>query len=821
MSVQEIAMEQGNTAVRDGDLPREASAGALLDALGADWRELALAAAAAYQHRMTAARDIVLAVGPRTVRLRVEPTTTVAALAGEARAQLARNAGNAGDAGDSADAARTADADAPPVSARVLFADAAADGEAAADNEDGGPEHPACALAFAFAFDPRTARLRAGARAAGSGSSSDHTDPEAAEHACRLGHFTQRLLEAGPTAEIGRIDLLTPAEYRRIMHEWNDTAHEVPDLTLPELVQANAAAHPGRLAVSREGERLTYAELDARANRIARLLIASGAGAGDIVAMVLPRSVDYVVTCLAVTKTGAAYLPVDTSYPVERINQVLSDAKASHVVTVTGLTGSVLVAAEQLVLDDEATVARLDGSDPTSPTDADRRAPLTPDTPAYVLYTSGSTGRPKGVVVAHRAITNRLHHMQHQIPLGPDDRLLQKTPAGFDVTVREVFWPLLAGASIVVADPDGHRDPAYLAETIAAENITIAHFVPSGLKVFLQEPDAAKCVSLRRVVCGGEALPAELQAWFASVLEADLFNVYGPTEAAVDVTSMLCPRNPEPGPVLIGRPVWNTRLYVLDEQRRQLPPGAIGELYLAGVQLAEGYLGQPELTADRFVDDPYGEPGARMYRSGDAARWRSDGVIEFFGRLDHQVKIRGFRVELEEIESVLLRDGQLSQAVCLVREDTPGDQRLVAYLVSATGTAPDVAKLSAQAEAALPDYMVPSAFVVLDELPLTPNEKLDRKALPKPTAPVAQAGRAPATPEELLVAGLFTELLGVSSVGVEQEFFALGGNSLLASRLINRLHERSGVRLRIKKVFEDSSVRAIAGLINPAPAHAR
>lgn len=396
MSVQEIAMEQGNTAVRDGDLPREASAGALLDALGADWRELALAAAAAYQHRMTAARDIVLAVGPRTVRLRVEPTTTVAALAGEARAQLARNAGNAGDAGDSADAARTADADAPPVSARVLFADAAADGEAAADNEDGGPEHPACALAFAFAFDPRTARLRAGARAAGSGSSSDHTDPEAAEHACRLGHFTQRLLEAGPTAEIGRIDLLTPAEYRRIMHEWNDTAHEVPDLTLPELVQANAAAHPGRLAVSREGERLTYAELDARANRIARLLIASGAGAGDIVAMVLPRSVDYVVTCLAVTKTGAAYLPVDTSYPVERINQVLSDAKASHVVTVTGLTGSVLVAAEQLVLDDEATVARLDGSDPTSPTDADRRAPLTPDTPAYVLYTSGSTGRPKG-----------------------------------------------------------------------------------------------------------------------------------------------------------------------------------------------------------------------------------------------------------------------------------------------------------------------------------------------------------------------------------------------------------------------------------------
>jgi nonribosomal peptide synthetase DhbF len=528
---------------------------------------------------------------------------------------------------------------------------------------------------------------------------------------------------------------------------------------------------------------------------------------------VLPRSIDYVVTALAIVKTGAAYLPVDTGYPVERINQVLSDAGVSHTVTIAALSDSILVAAEQIVLDQETTRTRLAAADPSAPADADRRAPLTPDAPAYVLYTSGSTGRPKGVVVAHRAITNRLHHMQHQIPLGPDDRLLQKTPAGFDVTVREVFWPLLAGASIVVADPDGHRDPAYLAETIVAENITIAHFVPSGLKVFLQEPDAAKCVSLRRVVCGGEALPAELQAWFASVLEADLYNVYGPTEAAVDVTSMLCPRNPEPGPVLIGRPVWNTWLYVLDEQRRMLPPGVTGELYLAGVQLAEGYLGRPELTAERFISDPFGEPGARMYRSGDAARWRADGVIEFFGRLDHQVKIRGFRVELEEIESVLLRDGQLSQAVCLVREDVPGDQRLVAYIVPVTGTDPDIDKLRAQAVAALPDYMVPTAFVVLDQLPLTSNEKLDRKALPKPEARVTPVGREPSTPEELLVAGLFAELLGVSSVGAEQDFVELGGNSLLISRLINEIHKRSGVRLRIRKILEDPSVQAIAALI--------
>ncbi|GAO11278.1 non-ribosomal peptide synthetase adenylation domain protein [Streptomyces lydicamycinicus] len=781
MTATENRAEHPDAELRDASAPREVFVSALLQAVPADWTDLAVAVTAAYQHRMTAAHDLVLAVDSGPVRLTVEPTTTVAGLVAQVR-DLRGRAGESAQPGD----------DAPPVSAQVFLADDAA---------------PVEGLAFAFAH--REGVLWAEAK----GDPGRFTHEHLAEHTSRIGHFAERLFGAGPAAEVGEVDLLTPAEHHRIMHEWNATAHEVPQLTLPELVEANVAAHPDRLAISHYDERLTYAELDRRANRIARLLIGRGAGAGDIVAMVLPRSIDYVVTALAIVKTGAAYLPVDTGYPVERINQVLSDAGVSHTVTIAALSDSVLVAAEQIVLDQESTRTRLAAADPSAPADTDRRAPLTPDAPAYVLYTSGSTGRPKGVVVAHRAITNRLHHMQHQIPLGPDDRLLQKTPAGFDVTVREVFWPLLAGASIVVADPDGHRDPAYLAETIVAENITITHFVPSGLKVFLQEPDAAKCVSLRRVVCGGEALPAELQAWFASVLEADLYNVYGPTEAAVDVTSMLCPRNPEPGPVLIGRPVWNTWLYVLDEQRRMLPPGVTGELYLAGVQLAEGYLGRPELTAERFISDPFGEPGARMYRSGDAARWRADGVIEFFGRLDHQVKIRGFRVELEEIESVLLRDGQLSQAVCLVREDVPGDQRLVAYLVPVTGTDPDIDKLRAQAVAALPDYMVPTAFVVLDQLPLTSNEKLDRKALPKPEAQVTPVGREPSTPEELLVAGLFAELLGVSSVGAEQDFVELGGNSLLISRLINEIHKRSGVRLRIKKILEDPSVQAIAALI--------
>ncbi|MFJ9845223.1 amino acid adenylation domain-containing protein [Kitasatospora sp. NPDC101155] len=616
-----------------------------------------------------------------------------------------------------------------------------------------------------------------------------------------------------PVAVADGTELLSAAD-RSLIEGWNATGRPVPTETLPELVQASAAVHPDRPAVRHHDTRLSYAELNERANRLARLLIRGGARRGDIVAMVLPRSVDYIVGALAVVKTGAAYLPVDTGYPVDRITQVLSDARPTQVLTVTGLVDSVHSEARLVVLDEETTRRDLAQADPADPADADRLAPLTPDNPAYVLYTSGSTGRPKGVVVAHKAITNRLHHMQSEIPLGAGDRLLQKTPAGFDVTVREVFWPLIAGAEIVVADPDGHRDPAYLVETITAESITICHFVPSGLKVFLQEPEAAGCTSLRNVVCGGEALPAELQAWFASVLEARLLNVYGPTEAAVDVTSMFCPRNPAPGPVLIGRPVWNTRLYVLDDQRRQVPPGVLGELYLAGVQLAEGYLGRPDLTAERFVEDPF-VPGERMYCTGDLARWRADGMMEFFGRIDHQVKIRGFRVELDEIESAVLREPEVGQAAVIVREDVPGDQRLVAYLVPAAGVVPDPERLRERLARELPDYMVPTAFVQLDKLPLTPNEKLDRAALPRPGTAAVRTGREPRGEAEQLLVGLFARFLNLpeAGIGVADDFFELGGNSLLAAQVIGEIRKSTGVRLRLNQAFRTPTVEALAALL--------
>ena len=774
-----------------------------------DRRDLAVAAVAGYRLRMTSAREVALLVGAADaegalILLRADGATTVGSLVHAVRVAD----GRAG--ADSAQAA--------PV--RVVFADPASADPASADADapHPGPEQPPVFVFDDFdrldrldgfdgfdrlgsgADDELQARVLTADGGAGAGIVSEQE---------RFDFFLARLLAADPATRLDDISLLTPRE-RSLVDAWNATGHPVPALTLPELVEASAAAHPDRPAVRSSSARLSYAELNERANRLARLLIRNGAGRGDLVAMVLPRSVDYLVGALAVVKTGAAYLPVDTGYPADRINQILADAGPAQVLTSAALAPSVDTPAALVLLDDPGTALRLAAEDPADPTDADRRTPLTPDNPAYVLYTSGSTGRPKGVVVAHRAITNRLHHMQSEIPLGAGDRLLQKTPAGFDVTVREVFWPLIAGAEIVVAAPEGHRDPAYLAETISAERITVAHFVPSGLKAFLQEPEAADCTSLRHVVCGGEALPAELQGWVGSVLDAELLNVYGPTEAAVDVSSMVCPRKPEPGPVLIGRPVWNTRLYVLDERQREVPPGVLGELYLAGVQLAEGYLGRPDLTAERFLPDPF-HPGDRMYRTGDLARWRADGMMEFFGRIDHQVKIRGFRVELDEIESAVLREPGVSQTAVIVREDAPGDQRLVAYLVTAADNPPDTEALRARLARELPDYMVPSAFVRLERLPLTPNEKLDRNALPRPESARVRAGRAPQGREQLLVE-LFALLLGIPEAGIEvaDSFFELGGNSLLAARLISGIRAATGVRLRITQVFEGPTVQALA-----------
>ncbi|MDX2548094.1 non-ribosomal peptide synthetase [Streptomyces sp. WI04-05B] len=612
--------------------------------------------------------------------------------------------------------------------------------------------------------------------------------------ATRTAERLVRLLEqvAGePDALVRDLEVLGESERRVVLGDWNDTAREVTSRSLPELFRAQVARTPDALALVFGEQRLTYAELDARVERTARVLAGLGVGPERTVAVALPRSVELVVALLAVHRAGGAYLPLDADYPAERLEFMLADARP--------------VAVIRDVLPEGAP----DGELPTA---------YDPLSPAYVIYTSGSTGTPKGVVVPHEGIVNRLLWMQGEYGLTGDDRVLQKTPSSFDVSVWEFFWPLVTGAALVVARPEGHKDPVYLAELIHEQSVTTVHFVPSMLQLFLEEPTAAGCLGLRRVMCSGEALPDELAQRFRAVLPAELHNLYGPTEASVDVTATQVTESA--GRVSIGRPVWNTRAYVLDAGLRPVPPGVAGELYLAGVQLARGYLGRPELTAERFTADPFGEPGSRMYRTGDLARWTTEGTLEYLGRTDDQVKIRGFRIELGEIESVLARHATVAHVSVVAR-----NQQLVAYVVPAASAASagsvasgrsagvDTAALRRHLATALPEHMVPAAFVVLDALPLTPNGKLDRRALPAPdfTTTAAGAGEGlPRTPREEILCGLFADVLGVARVGIHDDFFTLGGHSLVAMRLAARIRAAFAADVSLRTVFEASTVARLA-----------
>jgi amino acid adenylation domain-containing protein len=595
-----------------------------------------------------------------------------------------------------------------------------------------------------------------------------------------------RLLDtvtAAPQSRLHEVSLLDPREADRVLVAWNDTATEVTPASLPDLFEEQAQRTPEAVAVVFEDTELTYAELDARADRLARTLAEQGIGPESVVAVVLDRGVELIVALLGVLKAGAAYLPIDPGYPAERVALLLEDA------------------APALVLDDPRTVAAWSVPDGGGRVD---RA-LHGGSAAYVIYTSGSTGRPKGVLVSQRSIVNRLVWMRDRYRMGPGDRILQKTPTVFDVSVWELFGPLIAGAALVLARPGGHRDPAYVADLIRAQRVSVLHFVPSMLDAFLAEPSSAPLPSLRLVVCSGEALSAGTQASFhAAFGEVELHNLYGPTEAAVDVTAWRCAPGADGGPVPIGGPVANTRVYVLDDRLAPAAPGVAGELYLAGVQLARGYVSRAGLTGERFVACPFGS-GERMYRTGDLARWTIDGRLVFLGRVDDQVKVRGFRIEPGEIEAVLLASPEVAQAAVVAREDTPGDQRLVAYVV----TTADPGALHELVAQRLPDYMVPAAFVALPELPLTVNGKLDRRALPAPEY-AAGSGRGPATvPEELLCAA-FADVLGLESVGVEDSFFALGGHSLLVVRLVSRIRVLLGVEVEIRTLFEAPTVAALA-----------
>jgi len=619
-------------------------------------------------------------------------------------------------------------------------------------------------------------------------------------HAARLQHFVSAALQAN---DIRQVPLATPDEAQRAVHGFNATDHALPATTLVQLLQQGMDRDPQATALVFGDTTMDHGTLEARSFALAAQLHAMGIGPGDIVAVALPRSIELVVALLGVLRTGAAYLPLDLAHPDERLARILASARPA----------CVLAEADVQARLGDATL--LPPSQWTALSFAAPWADPAPGDAAYVIYTSGSTGEPKGVVIEHQAIVNRLLWMREHYGFAAVDRVLQKTPATFDVSVWEFFLPLLCGATLVLAGPDAHRDPSELARLIRSHDITTAHFVPSMLDAFLAAP-ASEGLRLRRVFTSGEALDATLRDRFHARVQAELHNLYGPTEAAVDVSWWPASAGDRSRPVPIGFPVWNTRLYVLDARMQPLPVGVAGDLYLGGVQLARGYLGRDDLTNERFLADPF-LPGQRIYRTGDVARWRGDGAVEYLGRSDHQVKLRGLRIELGEIEAALRELPGMDRVEVLLRQDAPGDARLVAYVPSLLA---DAGVLRSHLAMRVPDYMLPSAFVGVEHWPVTANGKLDRGALPKPPDEHV-GGLAPRTRLEHELARLFAQALGrATPVAVDADFFSLGGDSLSAVHLLLAIEQRWRCDLGLGALFAQPTVAALAARIAEPPVSA-
>jgi amino acid adenylation domain-containing protein len=634
---------------------------------------------------------------------------------------------------------------------------------------------------------------------------------EAATMARMQQHFLTLLqgIVADPGQRIADMPILSQAEQRQLL-AWNDTQREYPDrVCVHQLIEQQVHRTPEAPAVVFEDQQLTYREVNCRANQLAHALQARGVGPEVLVGVCLERSLDLVVALLAILKAGGAYVPLDPTYPAERLAYMIQDAQLPLVLTQERLRDRLPQEGRQLFCLDS------DWQASASWPEEDPVSSVQPDNLAYMIYTSGSTGRPKGVMNIHRGLCNRLFWMQQTYQLTPADRVLQKTPFSFDVSVWEFFWPLLTGACLVVARPGGHQDPAYLAALIEAEQITTLHFVPSMLQQFLLEPGLEeRGQSLQRVICSGEVLPLELQARFFARLGAELHNLYGPTEASIDVTFWQCRPQSGEWSVPIGRPIANIQIYLLDRAGHLVPVGVPGELYIGGVGVARGYYQRPELTAEKFVPDPFSnEAGARLFRTADLARYRPDGAIEFLGRIDHQVKLRGFRIELGEIEAVLSQQPAIKEVVVLAREDAPGDKRLVAYLVSDQEPVPTYTELRRFLKEKLPDYMVPAAFVMLDALPLTANGKVDRRVLPEPghiTLELETPYVAPRTEVESAIVAIWKEVLHIEKVGVHDNFFDLGGHSLRMIQVHSALQERLKRDLPVIELFEYPTIDSLA-----------
>ena len=619
-----------------------------------------------------------------------------------------------------------------------------------------------------------------------------------------------------PDLTLSALPMLSAEEERMLLADWSQggtlAAHEGwPDACIHELVEAQAARTPDATAVIFEGSALTYAELNKRANQLAHRLRGTGVGKESLVAVCLDRSLEMPVALLGVMKAGAGYVPLDMKMPEERLRFILEETEARVLLTQERFFDRLPVQAGLHVI-------ALDAVDLSEENAGNPQAGTGADNIAYVIYTSGSTGLPKGVLVPHRGVVNRLLWGQERLPMTSEDRVLQKAPYTFDASVWEIFWPLSMGAAVVFAKPEGQSDAAYLVRVMKEQGITITHFVPSMLHHFFEEKGVPEITSLRRVIVGGEALTYDLQERFFSRLGAKLYNLYGPTETSIEVTAWECvPESPR-RIVPIGRPIANAEAYVLDRNLRPVPVGVPGELYLGGACVTRGYLKRPELTEGAYVPHPFSdEPGARLYKTGDLVRWLGDGNLEYLGRIDHQVKLRGFRVELGEIEAVLAEHPSVRETVVLVREDEPGDKRLVAYIVpTAAEQAPTISDVRRYLLERLPEYMAPTHLVILDAMPLTSSGKANRRALPAPglLRPVMeQEYVAPQNEREAQLAKMFQALLHVERVGVNDNFFELGGHSLKATELMAHVTDAFGVELPLARLFEEPTVAGLSRLI--------
>lgn len=629
----------------------------------------------------------------------------------------------------------------------------------------------------------------------------------------RMAHHFHMLMESAveePEKPIDLLRLLTSSDYTQIIETWNATQVALPaQRCLHELFAEQVERTPDAIAAVAENQQITYRALDQRANQLAHFLRLKSVQSEMFVGIAMERSLDLITGLLAILKAGAAFVPLDITYPQERLNYLIKDTGIAVLLTQEALLQRISIGREVITIcldRDWHHVALHPQQLPASQVVADNLA--------YVIYTSGSSGTPKGVLTCHRAVSHRLLSMQDQYRLTSTDAVLQKTSISFDVSIWELFWPLMSGARLVFARPGSHGDAPYLVETMRKEQITVAHFVPSLLQYFLEEPEVQHCTSLRSIMCGGEMMTVDLQERFLKRMHVPLHNFYGPAETAIEVITWPCVSSSHREYVPIGRPVANTQIYLLDHQLQPVPIGVGGELFIGGIQVSRGYHKQPEMTARQFIPDPFSQqPGSRLYKTGDMARYHEDGTIEFLGRIDNQVKVRGQRIELEEIEALLKQHPAVQEAVVSLHEFGPADKRLVAYFTAQADKGATNSELHDYLHTRLPGYMVPGILRQIAAMPLTPNGKIDRRALPPPqNLPVQDQTKfsAPDTDIEWLLVTIWQEVLQISQIGAEENFFELGGHSLLVTRVRSRLQEQLGIELPLVDLFQFTTIRALA-----------